>query len=59
MQTDGASMGLPLGPILADIFMIKHENSLLPYLTKYITCWKRYVDDKRYRLIYNICFKQF
>ena len=52
-------MGLPLGPILADIFMIKHENSLLPYLTKYITCWKRYVDDKRYRLIYNICFKQF
>ena len=35
----------PLGPVLADIFMIELENSLVPNLIKYITFWKRYVDD--------------
>ena len=30
-------------------FLIELENSLLPKLTKYITFWKRYVDD-------TICF---
>ena len=29
----------------ADIFMVELENSLLPDLTKYITFWKRNVDD--------------
>ena len=38
-------MGSPLGPVLADIFMIVLENSLVPNLIKYITFWKRYVDD--------------
>ena len=33
----------------ADIFMVELENSLLPDLTKYITFWKRNVDD-------TICF---
>ena len=42
-------MGSPLGPVLAKNFMIQHENSLLPNLTKYITFWKRYADD-------TICF---
>ena len=32
-----------------DFFLIELENSLLPKLTKYITFWKRYVDD-------TICF---
>ena len=49
VQTDGVAMGSPLGPVLADIFMIELENSLLPKLTKYITFWKQYVDD-------TICF---
>ena len=44
VQTDGVAMSSPLGPVLADIFMIELENSLLPNLTKYITFWKRYVD---------------
>ena len=42
-------MGSPLGPVLADVFLIELENSLLPKLTKYITLWKQYVDD-------TICF---
>ena len=42
-------MGSPLGPVLADVFVIELENSLLPKLTKYITLWKQYVDD-------TICF---
>ena len=40
VQTDGVAMGSPLEPVLADIFMIKLENSHLPNLTKYITFWK-------------------
>ena len=44
VQTDGVAMSSPLGPVLADIFMIELENSLLPNLTKYITFCKRYVD---------------
>ena len=49
VQTDGVTMGSPIEPVLADIFMIELENSLLPNLAKYITFWKRYVDD-------TICF---
>ena len=45
VQADVVAMGSPLGPVLVDIFMIKLENSLLPNLTKYISFWKRYVDD--------------
>ena len=41
-------MGSPLGPVLADISMIVLENSLVPNLIKYITFWKRYVDDTIY-----------
>ena len=49
VQTDGIAMGSPLGPVLADIFMIELENWLLPNLVKYIIFWKQYVDD-------TICF---
>ena len=45
VQTDVVAMDSPLGPVLANIFMIELENSLLPNLIKYITFWKRYVDD--------------
>ena len=45
IQTDGVAMGSPLGPVLADIFMIELEKSLLPERTSYISYWKRYVDD--------------
>ena len=33
IQTDSVAMGSPLGPVLADIFMIELEKSLLPELT--------------------------
>ena len=38
-------MGLPLGPIRADIFLVELERNLLPILPQYMTSWKRYVDD--------------
>ena len=39
------AMGLPLGPIIADIFLVELERNLLPMLPQYMTSWKRYVDD--------------
>ena len=48
VQTDGVAMGSPLGPVLADIFMMELENSLAPNMTKYIIYWKQYVDDTIY-----------
>ena len=33
VQNDGMAMGLPLEPVLSDIFMIELERSLLPELT--------------------------
>ena len=46
VQTDGVAMGSLLGPVLADIFMIELEKTLLPdsYFL-YIKFWRRYVDD--------------
>ena len=45
IQCDGATMGSPLGPLLANIFMISLEDSTLPKLELYLCNWKRYVDD--------------
>ena len=42
-------MDSPPATVLAKMFKIELENSPLPNLTKYITFWKRYIDDK-------ICF---
>ena len=44
-QCDVAAMGSPLGPVIAGIFMVELERTLLPRLTEYMTPWKRYVDD--------------
>ena len=38
-------MGSPLGPLLADIFMIKLENGPLKSLIENFDLYKRYVDD--------------
>ena len=38
-------MESPLGPVIAEIFMVKLERTLLPRLTEYMTLWKRYVDN--------------
>ena len=38
-------MGSPLGPVLANIFMVELERSVIPTLMDKIKCWTRYVDD--------------
>ena len=45
MQVDGVTMQSPLGPVLADIFMIELEKAVLPELIECIKYWKRYVND--------------
>ena len=47
-QLDGAAMGSPLGSVIAviaEIFMVKLENTLVFRLKNYLLFWKRYVDD--------------
>ena len=38
-------MGSPLGPVLANIFMVKLERNIISTLSNDILLWKRYVDD--------------
>ena len=38
-------MGSPLGPLLANIFIISLEEKVLPNVSNYLCYWKRYVDD--------------
>ena len=45
IQVDGVAMGSPLGPVIANIFMVELERNILPTLTDYMLPWKRYVDD--------------
>ena len=49
LQVDGVTMGSPLGPVLANIFMVELERNTIPTLCNDILLWKRYVDD-------TICF---
>ena len=38
-------MGSPLKPVIAGIFMVELERSLLSMLSSYITSWTRYGND--------------
>ena len=38
-------MGSPLGSVIAGIFMVELERSLIPMLSSNRTGWKRYADD--------------
>ena len=38
-------MGSPLGPVLANIFMVSLEETLVPQLNQKMPVWLRYVDD--------------
>ena len=45
IQIDGVAMGSPLGPVLANIFMVELESVLVPKLKDYVKKWRRFVDD--------------
>ena len=38
-QCDGVVMGSPLGPVLAGIFMVYLERTLIPKLTEHMNPW--------------------
>ena len=42
---NGVTMGSPLCPVLAGIFMFELERTILPTLRDHMSPWKRYVDD--------------
>ena len=44
-QNDGVCMGNPLGPVIANIFMVELECTLVPTLSDVLPEWIRYVDD--------------
>ena len=44
-QVDGVAMGSPLGPVIANIFMVELEKRLIPTMSDKISLWFRYVDD--------------
>ena len=44
-QIDGVVMGSLLGPVLANIFMVHLETSLVPVLSEKMSLWLCYVDD--------------
>ena len=45
IQIDGVAMGSPLGPVLANIFMVELEKIIIPKLEKDVKLWRRFVDD--------------
>ena len=44
-QTDGVCMGSPLGPVLANVFMVHLEEAIAPKMKQSMPIWRRYVDD--------------
>ena len=46
-QIDGVAMGSPLGPTLANVFLVYHQKSWLKHcsLESRSLCYRRYVDD--------------
>ena len=39
------AMGPPLGPVLANIFMVELETLVIPNLSNKVKLWKRFVDN--------------
>ena len=44
-QADSVAIGSPLSPVLARIFMVELERTMLPTLREHMSPWKRYIDD--------------
>ena len=40
-QVDGVAMGSPLGPVLANVFMVELERTLVPQLEGSVALWNR------------------
>ena len=38
-------MGSPLGPVLAGVFIVELERSLVPKLSEHMMLWRRFVGD--------------
>ena len=45
IQLDRVAMGSLLGPVLANIFMVELETSLIPNLNDKVKLWARFADD--------------
>ena len=45
VQNDGVAMSSPLGPVLANTFMVELENTLVPRLHQHVKKWRRYLYD--------------
>ena len=48
LQDDDVAMGSPLGPVLANFFMVKLETNLIPNLNSKLSSWRRFVDHSIY-----------
>ena len=44
-QVDGVCMGSPLGPVIANVFMVALEEEIAPKLQPIMPMGRRYVDD--------------
>ena len=44
-QKNGVAMGSPLGPVMANIFMVHLEKQMIPQLSDKMSSRFRYVDD--------------
>ena len=45
VQNNGDAMGSPLGAILANVFMVELESTLVPRLHQHVKKWRLYVDE--------------
>lgn len=56
-QVDGVCMGSPLGPVIANVFMVELEETIAPNLQSIMPMWKRYVDDT-FTFVKNDCITE-
>ena len=45
IQVDGVAMGSPLDPVLANMFMVELQKSVIPNLNDKVNLWTRFVFD--------------
>ena len=44
INIDGVAMGSPLGPVMANIFMVELKSVLVPKLNDHVRKWRRFVE---------------